>query len=375
MERARLHETFAALCRIHSPSGRERSCADWVMAELEGMGLDVTEDDSAVTAGSEAGNLLARIPGSGGRSVLLCAHLDTVPPVSPIDPVINDGFWENANSGILGADNKSAVAVALEVARRVSQADEAPAVGLELLFTVCEEVSLRGSRAFNVGQLQSSFGYVFDHATPIGEIVVGSPTHYRIVAEFHGQAAHAGVRPEAGRSAVVAAARGITELSLGRLDEETTANVGLIDGGTAINVVPERCRVEAEVRSLDDARAAAVTTQTVDHLQDAANAAECDLDLSVEQMFQGYRVKPRSPHLAAAERALQRCGYEPRPIDSGGASDANSFLSAGFPCLNLADGTERNHEPGERISVQNLEGLLDVAIALVDEAGRELQPA
>jgi tripeptide aminopeptidase len=374
-ERARLHETFAALCRIHSPSGRERSCADWVMAELEEMGLDVTEDDSSAAAGSEAGNLLARIPGAGGTSVLFCAHLDTVPPVSPIEPVINDGYWENVNPGILGADNKSAVAVALEVARRLSEADEPPPVGLELLFTVCEEVSLRGSRAFDVGSLQSSFGYVFDHATPIGEIVIGSPTHYRIVAEFRGQAAHAGVRPETGRSAVFAAARGIGELRLGRLDEQTTANVGLIEGGTAINVVPERCRVEAEVRSLDDARAAAVATQTVDHLQDAADASECDLDLTVEQMFQGYRIKPRSPHLAAAERALRRCGYEPRPIDSGGGSDANSFQAAGFPCLNLADGTERNHEPGERISVRNLEALLDVAIALVDEAGRELEAA
>jgi tripeptide aminopeptidase len=216
---------------------------------------------------------------------------------------------------------------------------------------------------------------VFDHTTPICEIVVGSPTHYRIVAEFQGRAAHAGVRPEAGRSAVLAAARGVSKLDLGRLDEQTTANVGLIDGGTAINVVPERCRVEAEVRSLDEARAAAVTTQTVDHLQDAADASECDLDVTVEQMFQGYRVKPRSPQLAAAERALRSCGYEPRLIDSGGASDANSFQTGGFPCLNLADGTERNHEPGERISVHNLEGLLEVAIALVDEASAELTAA
>ncbi len=371
-ERERLHETFAALCRIESPSGRERPCADWVRAELEAMGITAHEDQAGAGAGSDSGNLLARIPGSGSSSVLLCAHLDTVPAVAPIEPVRVGGYWENANEGILGADNKSAVAVILELARRMTSAPEPPPVGVELLFTVCEEVSLRGSREFDTSQLQSAFGYVFDHATPIGEVVVASPTHYRIVAELRGRAAHAGVRPEAGRSAVVAAARAIAAMRLGRLDAETTANVGLIDGGTAINVIPERCRVEAEVRSLDEARAAAVTTETVDHLEDAANAVECDLDLDVERMFSGYRTKPRAAQLQVAERALRACGYEPRQIVSGGASDANSFEAAGFPCTCLADGTERNHEPGERISVDALESLLDVAITVIDEAATEL---
>jgi tripeptide aminopeptidase len=373
-ERARLHETFAALCRIESPSGRERACADWVAAELEHMGLEVHEDASAAAVGSDAGNLLTRIPGRAAASILVCAHLDTVPPVAPIEPVLVDGYWENANEGILGADNKSAVAVALELARRLTTAGQPPPIGIELLFTVCEEVSLRGSREFDVSRLESSFGYVFDHATPIGEVVVGSPSHYRIVAEFRGRAAHAGVRPEVGRSAIAAAAKAIAAMRLGRLDAETTANVGMIEGGTAINVVPERCRVEAEVRSLDEARAAAVTTETVDHLQDAADAGECDLDLSVEQMFKGFRTKPRAPQLLVAERALRACGYEPKPIDSGGASDANSFEAAGLACTNLADGTERNHEPGERISAQALESLLEIAIVLVDEAAAELVP-
>jgi tripeptide aminopeptidase len=371
-ERERLHETFAALCRIASPSGRERPCADWVGAELEAMGITVHEDAAGPGAGSDSGNLLARIPGSDSASVLLCAHLDTVPPVAPIEPVRVGGYWENANDGILGADNKSAVAVILELAHRMTSASEPPPVGVELLFTVCEEVSLRGSREFDTGQLQSAFGYVFDHATPIGDVVVASPTHYRIVAELRGRAAHAGVRPEAGRSAVVAAARAIAAMRLGRLDAETTANVGMIEGGTAINVIPERCRVEAEVRSLDEGRAAAVTTETVDHLEDAANAIECDLDLDVERMFSGYRTKPRAPQLQVAERALRACGYEPRQIVSGGASDANSFEAAGFPCTCLADGTERNHEPGERISVEALESLLDVAITVIDQAGAEL---
>lgn len=371
-QRQRLHETFAALCRIQSPSGHERACADWVSAELEAMGMEVQEDGSGPAAESDAGNLFARIPGQRPESILLCAHMDTVPLAAPVEPVVVDGAWENANEGILGADNKSAVATILEVARRLTTSDGPPPVGVEILLTVCEEVSLRGSREFDVSRLQSAFGYVFDHATPIGEIVTASPTHYRIVADFRGRAAHAGVRPEAGRSAVVAAARAIASMSLGRVDEHTTANVGMIEGGSAINVIPERCRVEAEVRSLDEARAAAVTTETIDHLQDAADAEECDVDLNVERMFRGFSVKPRAPQLAVAERALRACGYVPRQIASGGASDANSLEAAGFSCLNLADGTERNHEPTERIAVASLESLLDIALTIVDEAATEL---
>ncbi len=376
-ERERLHDTFAALCRIESPSGREREVADWVTRELRGMGLEVQEDDVGPQVGSGAGNLLARIPGAGGagsNSILLCAHMDTVPLSAPVEPVLVDGGWTNAGDGILGADNKTAVAVIVELARRLVRSDGAgaPPVGVEILFTVCEEISLLGARAFDASRLESRFGYVFDHATPIGEIVLAAPTLHRMVAEFRGRAAHAGVRPEDGRSAIAAAARAIAAMRLGRLDPETTANVGMIEGGTAINVVPERCRVEAEVRSVDHARAEALATEMIDHMQDAADAAECDLDITVERMIQGFRTRAKAMEVTVAEQALRACGYEPRHISTGGASDANAFRAAGFPCLNLADGTEHNHEPTERISVDALEGLFELAIALVEESGRAL---
>jgi len=374
-ERERLHETFAALCRIESPSGRERACADWITEQLRGMGLEVQEDDSGPRVGSDAGNLLARIPGNGRDSILLCAHMDTVPLTAPVEPVRVDDGWENEGDGILGADNKSAVAVILELARRVTAAPRSPEIGLELLFTICEEVSLRGSKAFDASRLDSSFGYVFDHATPIGEIVLASPTHHRIDAELRGRAAHAGVRPEVGRSAIAAAAGAIAAMRLGRLDDETTANVGTIEGGTAINVIPERCRIVAEVRSLDRERAETVATEMIDHLQQAADAAECDLDVTVQRGFEGYRIRPRAIEVGVAEQALRACGYEPTHIATGGASDANTLRVAGFPCVCLADGTEHNHEPTERISVDALEGLLELALAIVDEAGRALAAA
>jgi tripeptide aminopeptidase len=371
-ERERLGQTFATLCRIESPSGHERACADWVTRELRGMGLEVEEDGVGPSVGSSAGNLLARIDGSGPDSILLCAHMDTVPLTAPVEPVLVDGGWTNAGEGILGADNKTAVAVIIELARRLKTADEPPPVGVEMLFTVCEEISLLGARAFDASRLDSRFGYVFDHATPIGDIVLAAPSLHRMVAEFRGRAAHAGVRPEDGRSAIAAAARAIAAMRLGRLDPETTANVGTIQGGTAINVVPERCRLEAEVRSVDQQRVEAVATEMIDHMQDAADAAECDLDITVERMIQGYRTRPKATQVAVAERALEACGYEPRHITTGGASDANALEAAGLPCTNLADGTERNHQPTERISVDALEGLLELAIALVDESAREL---
>jgi tripeptide aminopeptidase len=374
-ERERLNETFAQLCRIESPSGAERNCADWVTGQLRDMGLEVTEDGAGSEVGSDAGNLFARIPGApGSGSILMCAHMDTVPLADRVEPVLVDGGWENAREGILGADNKSAVAIVLEVARRLTALPQPPPVGLEVLFTVCEEVSLLGSRAFDVSVLESGFGYVFDQATPIGELVVASPTHYRVIADFRGRAAHAGVRPEDGRSAVLAAARGIAAMRLGRLDEQTTANIGTIEGGTAINVVAERCRVVAEVRSLDEERASAVTTELIDHLQDGADREECDLDLEVERMFRGYRLKPGAPQLAVARRALSACGYDPREINSGGASDVNSFQLNGFPSMCLADGVLRNHQPTERIPVDALEGMFDVALTLLEEAAAELSP-
>jgi tripeptide aminopeptidase len=390
-ERRSLGELFAELCAIESPYGHERACADRVSAELRALGIAVEEDDAGPVVGSDSGNLLARIPAAGesgadtagsaaeravgasasapandARSgVLLCAHLDTVPLTGPVDPICDDGVWRNRHEAILGADNKAAIAVMLTAARRWTA--EPPAVPVELLFTVCEEHALAGANAFDVSRLRSRFGYVFDHASPIGEIVLASPHYHRIVAELRGVAAHAGIRPEAGRSAIVAAARAIAAMPLGRLDEETTANVGTIAGGSGINVVPERCRVEAEVRSLDEQKVEALVSELVDHLTDGANAAECDLDVTVARLFHGYRTRPGAPQVRAAEAALRACGYTPRHIVTGGGSDANALGAAGFPCTNLANGTERNHQPDEAVSVVALEGMLDVALALPAE--------
>jgi tripeptide aminopeptidase len=378
LERRYLNGTFAELCRIDSPSGHERACAERVTAELSALGVKVHEDDAGATVGSDCGNLLAFIssdsPGGSeesatrGRSLLLCAHLDTVPLQAPVEPVLVDGMWENANNGILGADNKAAIAVLLAVARHVRR--EGAPVDVELLFTVGEEVALAGARAFDASRLNSNFGFVFDHATPIGEIVTESPTHFRVEAAFHGVAAHAGIRPEEGRSAILAAARALSSMQLGRLDQGATVNVGTISGGTAMNVVAADCTLVLEARALEDQRAEDVVTEIVDRLHEAANIpeCECDVDISVQRTFSGYKLPPASRPVRVAEGALRACGYQPVHISSGGGSDANALIAQGFATVNVANGTERAHEPGERVSAQALEEMLDVALALLDEA-------
>ena len=368
VERRRLNDTFARLCAIPSPFGSERACAEAVARELRTMGLDVEEDGAAHETGAECGNLLARVAGRGERTIMLCAHLDTVPESGVVEPVLDDGAWVSAGDTILGADNKAAVAVILEVARRCTV--EGSPVGLELLFTVSEENALAGAKAFDVATLRSDWGYVFDHASPIGEIIVAAPTYYRFEADFRGTPAHAGIRPEDGRSAIEAAARAIGAMRLGRIDEETTANLGRIEGGQSggTNIVAARCRVVGEARSLDAGKAGATIAEIIGHIHDAANtpACFCDVDVTTERRFDGYRHAADAPAVLAAEAALRACGYTTLRRPTGGGSDANAFEAVGLHCTNLANGTERNHEPDERVSVAALEGMLDVAFALLE---------
>jgi tripeptide aminopeptidase len=369
-ERERLLDDFVRLCEIESPSKAERNVADVVRAELQSLGLRVEEDDSAQDTGSDAGNLLARIPGpDASPTILLCAHLDTVPLSAPVEVVQDNGVLSNRNEAILGADNKAAVATVLGAVRRLV-ADGSP-VGVEILFTTCEELALAGAKALELGRLRSDFGYVFDHASPVGELVLSSPTYYRLELDFRGHAAHAGIRPEAGRNAIAAAARALTAMKLGRLDEATTANVGQIEGGSAANVVAERCRVVLETRSLDDSRAGEVVGSMVDAATEAASDSECDVETTVERLFRGYRLQRTAPVVEIAARALESRGIEPQYINTGGGSDANVLIAAGLPVLNVANGTERNHQPDESVTVDALETMLDVTLAIVEASASE----
>jgi tripeptide aminopeptidase len=359
-------DRFARLCEIPSPTGAERPVADAVLEELHELGVETLEDGAAERARAGAGNLIARMPGAGEEWVMFASHLDTVPHDGPIEVMLDNGVFRSRGETILGADNKAAVTVLLELA--VRHAASPPPVGLELVFTVAEEDGLRGAKELDLGALRSSFGFVLDHASPIGEVITAAPTYKRLSADFEGSEAHAGIRPEEGRNAIQAAAAAVAQMKLGRLDEETTANVGVIAGGTASNVVPGHCHLEGEARSLDDERASEAIGAMVDACTWAAGEYECDVDVEVGEMFRGYRLRSGATPVGVARAALERCGVEPREVATGGGSDANALSAAGFECVLLANGTEANHTPEESVAAERIVQMLDVCEAIVQEA-------
>jgi tripeptide aminopeptidase len=364
---------FLELAALPSPPGEERAVADRVLDYLRTLGLQPDEDDAGPRIGSSMGNVLCRVPpseGATGNPLFLCAHLDTVPPEGPIVPVVGeDEVVRNAAGTILGADNKAAVAAMLEAAARLAD-NGRPHAGIELLFTPKEEVGLRGAEAFDSGRLVARVGYVYDHAGPIGEVILGAPYQRKLDVQFHGRAAHAGMFPEEGRSAIAAAARAIADLRLGRLDAETTANVGRIEGGTARNVVPEHCRFSAEARSHDERKLADVVQEMLETVTFAATLAECEVETQVEGSARGYSFRRDDLAVRMAATALERAGRQPTYILSGGGADANVFNERGLQCVNLANGMTDIHTPDERIAVADLETMVDVTLALV-EVGAE----
>ncbi len=353
---------FLELAAIPSPSGEEEAVAGHVRAYLRDLGIEA-EDDAA-------GNLLARLPpteGETGRPIFFCAHLDTVPASGPIEPVVADGIVTNEADTILGADDKAAVAVILEAARLVL-AEGRRHAGIELLFTTREETGLEGAFAFDAARLQAQVGFVYDHAGAVGEIVVATPSGKAIEVVFTGRPAHAGINPEDGRSAIVAAARAISDLRLGRIDEETTANAGLIDGGSALNVVPARCRLAIDARSRNERKLAELVQETLDSLAFAAAVSECEVETTVHDKYRGYRLTPDDPALVLARGALERAGFEPEEVEIGGGADANVFNERGLHCVNIANGMAKIHTAEEEISVADLEAMVAVTLELIDGA-------
>jgi len=362
---------FLELAALPSPPGEERAVADRVLDYLGALGLEADEDDAGVMVGSSIGNIYARLDASDGpgEPLFFCAHLDTVLPEGPIEPEVGeDEVVRNAAGTILGADDKSAVAAMLEAAARLVE-DGRPHAGVELLFTPKEEVGLLGAAAFDQTRLAASVGYVYDHAGPIGEIILGAPFQQKLDVRFHGRAAHAGMYPEEGRSAIAAAARAIADLRLGRLDDVTTASVGRIQGGTARNVIPEWCTFAAEARSHDERKLADLVREMVDAVTFAASLEECEVEAQVSGLSRGYRFRRDDVPVQIAAAALERVGREPSYILSGGGADANVFNERGLQCLNLANGMTDIHTPDERIAVADLHEMVEVTLALVDAAG------
>lgn len=363
--RKRLTELFVEYASIVSPSKHERAMADAVTAHLKTLGVVVNEDDSASRIDGDAGNLWAVVEGQGDPHVALGAHLDTVVPTDRIEPYLDaEGVFRNRHRTILGSDDKAAVAAIVHAAELL-KAWGRPFPTFEVVLTVSEETGLQGAKHFDEKVLKSPFAAQFDSAGPVGGLTVRAPSHNTFTATFRGQAAHAGVEPERGRSAVQAAAKAITAMQLGRIDEETSANVGVITGGVATNIVPDACQIQGESRSHDEEKLALVTAQMVDAMHSAAAQVGVDVDIAMVHEYSAFALSGRSPVVRLSKAAVSDLGLKAELLASGGGSDANIFNARGLPTVNLTAGMMQVHSPDEHCSLDDVERLCAVILRLV----------
>lgn len=374
INRERLLATFLRLVQIDSPSYRERKVADFVKSILTELGLYVFEDQAGDQINGQAGNLYAHWPGVGiGPGILFCTHLDTVDPGRRVKPKLWGGVVYSSGKTILGADDKAGVAAVLEAVRVIRELNWSTQ-SVELLFTVAEEQGLVGAKHLDAERITAGYGFVLDSDGPPGKIITRAPSQDRILATVWGRAAHAGIDPEAGINAIQAASRGIAPLQLGRIDAETTANIGIIRGGLATNIIPERVTVEGETRSLDDTKRAALTAEICRRFTEGVESAGARVEFEIELVYPSFRLGPDELVVQIAQQAIVRIGLEPRLEQSGGGSDANILNALGLPTANISCGMQKVHTTEEFIVVEDLVKTAELVLEIIrgEESGHVL---
>jgi tripeptide aminopeptidase len=364
--RERLAEIFISLARIPSPSRSERVVADAVISYLKDAGIAVHEDGTGAAISGDCGNLWCTVQGvSPDPYLALGAHLDTVASSSGCEPALDgDGIFRCVGGGILGADDKAAVAALLHAVELLRGWDGTVPT-FELLFTVCEEQGLVGAKHLGSDIVRSPMAVVFDSTGPVGGVVSRAPSQRIIRAAFRGTAAHAGVEPELGRSAIAAAAKAIAGMPQGRLDAETTANIGVIRGGVATNIVPELCEIEGECRGHNEERLAQIAAAMVDAIQEGAATVGVDVEIGLIREFEAFALSEDSPIVRLSRAALSALGLVPALKTAGGGSDANVLNAHGVPTVNLDAGMMRVHSSEEYLPLDDLERLCAVIIRMI----------
>jgi len=384
----RLLETFLELVRISSPSGEEADVANYCKKALEEAGCMVRFDDSRDRSGSNTGNLFATLAaqGTGSTSTVpaqplyFSAHMDNVDPCRGVNVEIKDGYLYSDGTTVLGGDDKVGIAAIIEMVRTLVEAkDEGEAhPEIRIVLSVREEQGLFGAKAMDAAEFadaQGAFCYVLDAPGKPGLVINGAPYQQSYAARYTGLAAHAGIAPEQGISAIRAAARAITALPQGKVDEQTTTNIGTINGGTATNVVAAECNITGELRSQDPHRLLELKAEIDSILSaacasDATGAGAAQVDISWEVNYEGYYAPDNSPEVSLALSAARQLGFEARTEVGGGGADTNIFVSYGLAAVSLGSGMERIHSTDERLAVQDLEDLTRLALGIVKEFGR-----
>lgn len=365
----RLLQQFLQLVQIDSETTDERQICDYLKELFLSISADVVEDESAAVTGHGAGNLIVNIPGTvNGPTILFTAHMDTVAPGKGVKPEIRNGYVISDGTTILGSDDKAGLAALIEAVKTLIDKNISHPP-LQLVITVGEESGLRGAKALDRQRLHAQFGYALDSNGKVGDIIIAAPTQAKIKAIVYGKSAHAGVNPEQGISAIQVACKAISRMPLGRIDAETTANIGRFEGGGATNVVPDRVEILAEARSLKEEKLVQQVERMKEAFETAARQAGSSADVEVTIMYPGYHCNEKDEVVQRAIEAINQIGRSPRLLSSGGGSDANIFNGMGIPTVNLAVGYENIHTVHERMPVEELNKVAELAVTLMSSNG------
>jgi len=357
----RLADTFSSLVRIDSLSRQEKEVSKVLQGILSDLGAEIFIDDAGDKLDGNAGNLVARFKGMVNvEPLMLCGHMDTVEPGKGIDPYLDNGIFRSTGDTILGADDKSALAVIIEV-MRVIRENRLPHGPIEVVFTVCEEAGLLGAKHMDLSLIESKMGYILD-ATDTGGIFTRAPFASRFNITFNGKSAHSGASPEKGVSAIVLASKMISALPWGRIDHETTCNVGKIEGGVATNIIPETAVLLGEVRShsrekMEDIIQAIRTTServVAEARETSPDEKFPTVDIHFQEDFPGTNIPDDHPVVALAREAAGRLGMPMECKTTGGGADANIFFGKGIVCGVLGTGMTDVHTVNESIALSDM---------------------
>ncbi|GGH42920.1 hypothetical protein GCM10008014_03440 [Paenibacillus silvae] len=369
----RVIQQFMELVQIDSETKNEQNISKVLKEQFEGLGLHVYEDDTMNQTGHGAGNLVVTLEASGVENVepmLFTCHMDTVTPGQGIKPELGeDGWIRSDGTTILGADDKAGIAALFE-AIRVIQENNIPHGKIQFVITVGEESGLVGARAMNPKDIDAAFGYALDSNGAVGTICVAAPARAEIQMNIYGKSAHAGVNPEDGISAIQVAAKAIAAMKLGRIDDETTANIGKFQGGSALNVVCDFVQIDAEARSIVQEKIEQQIAEMREALETTCRKFGATAEFRSEIKYPAFGFHDDHEVVQLAQRAIRSLGLETSTFASGGGSDANIFNGFGIPTVNLAVGYEDIHTTKERIRAADIVKLSQVVIAIVQETAK-----
>lgn len=368
VKQERLINEFLELVQIDSETKHEAEISRVLTDKFTKLGLDVVEDHSKETTGHGAGNLICTLKGSkqSADPIYFTSHMDTVVPGKGIKPVKKDGYISSDGSTILGADDKAGIAAMLEAIRFLKENDVEHG-DIQFIITVGEESGLVGAKALDASLIHAKYGYALDSNGKVGEIVVAAPTQAKLWTVMKGKTAHAGLAPEKGVSAITLAAKAIANMPLGRIDEETTANIGRFEGGKQTNIVADHVEILAEARSLDADKLDKQVQQMKEAFEHTAEAYGGSAEVTVKLMYPGYKQKTDDNLVKVAEKAVKAIGRKSKLVTSGGGSDANIISGHGIPTVNLAVGYEEIHTTNERMPVEELVKITELVTKIIKE--------